>query len=81
MAIARRMGYGKKIVLGDKNMDNCKNIAKIMNDAGFDVEPFEMDLSSRDSIIAMIANLQLRRQRSFLTLICSSQMNNCGFAT
>lgn len=81
MAIARRMGYGKKIVLGDKNMDNCKNIAKIMNDAGFDVEPFEMDLSSRDSIIAMIANLQLRRQRSFLTLICSSQMNNYGFAT
>lgn len=23
MAIARRIGYGKKIVLGDKNMDNC----------------------------------------------------------
>lgn len=58
MAIARRMGYGKKIVLGDKNMDNCKNIAKIMNDAGFDVEPFEMDLSSRDSILAMIAKAQ-----------------------
>ena len=58
MAIARRVGYGKKIVLGDKNMDNCNTIAKIMNDAGFDVEPFEMDLSSRESILAMIAKAQ-----------------------
>ena len=58
MAIARRVGYGKKIVLGDKNMDNCNAIAKIMNDAGFDVEPFEMDLSSRESVLAMIAKAQ-----------------------
>ena len=54
MAIARRVGFGKKIVLGDKNMKNCETIAKIMTDAGFDVEPFEMDLSSRESILAMI---------------------------
>ena len=58
MAIARRIGYGKKIVLGDKNMDNCNAIAKIMNDAGFDTGPFEMDLSSRESILAMIAKAQ-----------------------
>ena len=58
MAIARRVGYGKKIILGDKNMNNCKTIAKIMNDAGFDVEPFEMDLSSRESILAMIKKAQ-----------------------
>ena len=58
MAIARRVGYGKKIVLGDKNMDNCNAIAKIMNDAGFDVEPFKMDLSRREIILAMIAKAQ-----------------------
>ncbi len=58
MAIARRMGYGKKIILGDKNVDNANTIAKIMNDAGYDVEPFEMDLSSRESIKAMIAKGQ-----------------------
>lgn len=58
MAIARRIGYGKKIILGDKNMDNAKAIAKVMNDAGFDAVPFEMDLSSRDSIRAMIAEGQ-----------------------
>ena len=58
MAIARRIGYGKKIVLGDKSRQNCEAIAKIMTDAGFDVEPFEMDLSSRASILAMIAKGQ-----------------------
>lgn len=54
MAIARRIGYGKKIILGDKNIENASNIAKIMNDAGFDVETLEMDLSSRESILHMI---------------------------
>lgn len=58
MAIARRIGFGKKIILGDKSMENCRNIARIMNDAGYDVEPFEMDLSSRSSIKAMIAYAQ-----------------------
>ena len=55
MAIARRVGYGKKIVMGDKNMENAKAIAKIMNEAGFDVEPVEMDLSSREYILNLIA--------------------------
>lgn len=55
MAIARRMGYGKKIVMGDKNLENAKAIAGVMNQAGFDVEPVEMDLSSRESIQALIA--------------------------
>lgn len=58
MAIARRMGYGRKIVMGDKNMENAKAIAEIMNNAGFDVEPVEMDLSSRKSIQALIAKAQ-----------------------
>ena len=58
MAIARRVGFGKKIVLGDKSMKNCETIAKIMNEAGYDVEPFEMDLSDRASIKAMIAKAQ-----------------------
>lgn len=54
MAIARRVGYGKKIVMGDKNLENAKTIATVMNNAGFDVEPVEMDLSSRGSIKALI---------------------------
>lgn len=58
MAIARRIGYGKKIILGDKNISNAEEIAKIMVNAGFDAVPFEMDLSSRESIKAMIAEGQ-----------------------
>jgi len=54
MAIARRMGYGKKIILGDKNEKNALAVAQIMNQAGFDVEPFVMDMSSRNSIQAMV---------------------------
>lgn len=58
MAIARRMGYGKKIILGDKKPENAQAIAKIMNAAGFDVLPMEMDLSSRESIRNLIAEAQ-----------------------
>lgn len=36
MAIARRMGYGMKIVIGDKNIKNAQTISDIMNKAGFD---------------------------------------------
>lgn len=55
MAIARRMGYSMKIAIGDKNLKNAQTIAKIMSDAGFDTVSMEMDLSSRDSIKAVIA--------------------------
>lgn len=58
MAIARRMGYGMKIVIGDKNMGNAEAIAKTMNKAGFDAAPIEMDLASRESIRNLIAEAQ-----------------------
>lgn len=58
MAIARRMGYGMKIVIGDKNKTNAEAIAKTMNEAGFDAVPVEMDLSSSSSILALIAEAQ-----------------------
>ena len=58
MAIARRVGAGRKIVMGDKKMENAKVIADIMCGAGFDVEPVEMDLSSRDSIKMLISRAQ-----------------------
>lgn len=58
MAIARRMGYGMKIVVGDKKQENAQAVAKTMNNAGFDVVPVVMDLSSRDSIQGIIAQAQ-----------------------
>ena len=58
MAIARRIGFGKKIVIGDKSLNNAQTISKIMNDAGFDTVPVEMDLSSRESILNLITEAQ-----------------------
>lgn len=58
MAIARRMGYGMKIILGDRKTENAVKTADIMNAAGFDVSPMDMDLSSRSDIRKMIAEGQ-----------------------
>ena len=58
MTIARRMGHGMKILIGDKKPENAQTIAKIMKDAGFDTEAMEMDLSSRESIKRLIAKAQ-----------------------
>ena len=58
MAIARRMGYGMKIVIGDKKLENAESISKTMNEAGFDTVPEEMDLSSRESIMKLIKKAQ-----------------------
>lgn len=58
MAIARRMGYGMKIVIGDIKLENACKISEIMNSAGFDTFPVEMDLSSRESICEMIRSGQ-----------------------
>lgn len=58
MAIARRMGYGKKIIVGDKKAENARMAAETMNGAGFDALPVEMDLSSRPSVLSMIAEAQ-----------------------
>lgn len=66
MAIARRIGYGMKIVIGDKKPENAQSIAKIMNEAGFDCVPMETDLSSRDSIMNLIAEAQKYGEISML---------------
>lgn len=66
MAIARRMGYGKKIVVGDKKMENAEDVARITNNAGFDAIPVEMDLSSRASILSLIAEARKYGEISML---------------
>ena len=58
MAIARRIGYGRKIIVGDKNIENAETISEIMHNAGYDTEPMQTDISSRDSIKALISKAQ-----------------------
>lgn len=67
MAIARRLGYGMKIVIGDRNTENAESISDIMNKAGFDTKAYEMDLSSRESIENIIEKAQ--RQGSIKMLV------------
>lgn len=66
MAIARRMGYGMKIVIGDINIRNAETISDIMDKAGFDTEAMEMDLSSRKSIRHIIEEAQKYGEISML---------------
>lgn len=66
MAIARRMGYGMSIVIGDKSKANADAVAKTMNEAGFSATPVEMDLSSRTSILHFIAEAQRHGEISML---------------
>lgn len=66
MAIARRIGYGKKIVMGDKKIENAEKICKIMTNAGFDCVPFAADISSRESIRGIIAECQKYGEIAYL---------------
>lgn len=58
MAIARRIGFDKKIIIGDKHLDNAKKIADIMYNAGFDVNYLEVNLADRKSIKNYIQEAQ-----------------------
>lgn len=54
MAIARRMGYSKKIVVGDKKLENAQAVCQILNAAGFEAQALEIDLSCRSSVLEFI---------------------------
>lgn len=58
MAIARRIAYGKKLIIGDKSIENAKTISDTLTEAGYDVEYHECDISSRKSIRNLIARAQ-----------------------
>lgn len=58
MAIARRMGYGMKIVVGDRRKENAEATADVMNKAGFDAVAVETDIASRAFVLATIVDAQ-----------------------
>ena len=53
-AIARRVGGGKYVVLADLYEDNADRAADVMRNAGFDVSTTTVDVSSRDSVLALV---------------------------
>ena len=58
IACARRVGFGKKIVLGSRKQESAEKMAKVLREAGFDVVPVACDISSREQILKMIETAQ-----------------------
>jgi NAD(P)-dependent dehydrogenase (short-subunit alcohol dehydrogenase family) len=55
-AIARRVGAGKHVLLADLREENANAAAKTLSDAGFDVSTTKVDISSRQSIQALVTS-------------------------
>jgi NAD(P)-dependent dehydrogenase (short-subunit alcohol dehydrogenase family) len=53
-AIARRVSFGKHVVLADLKEENAKSAAKTLSEAGFEVSTATVDISSRQSIRALV---------------------------
>jgi NAD(P)-dependent dehydrogenase (short-subunit alcohol dehydrogenase family) len=53
-AIARRVSAGKHVVLADLRHKNADAAAEVMRDAGFDVSTTAVDVSSRESVHALV---------------------------
>ena len=53
-AIARRVGVGKHVLLADLRLDNAEAAAEVMSNAGYEVSVATCDVSSRDSVHAVI---------------------------
>ena len=53
-AIARRVSAGKHILLADLRQENSDVAAKVLREAGFEVSTAIVEVSSRDSVNALI---------------------------
>ncbi len=53
-AIARRVSAGKQAVLADLQLGNADVAAEVMRNAGFDVSTATVDVSSRESVHALV---------------------------
>lgn len=53
-AVARRVSSGKHVLLADLRLENAEKAAKVLADAGFEVSTATVDVSSRDSVHALV---------------------------
>jgi NAD(P)-dependent dehydrogenase (short-subunit alcohol dehydrogenase family) len=53
-AIARRVGVGKHIILGDLRPENAQATADVMANAGYEVSVATVDVSSREDVHALV---------------------------
>ena len=69
-AIARRVGAGKHVVLGDLKLEAAQAAAKIFDGAGFEVSTIAVDISSRESILKLVEHA--RQFGAIKNLICAA---------
>jgi NAD(P)-dependent dehydrogenase (short-subunit alcohol dehydrogenase family) len=55
-AIARRVGFGKHVLLADKRQENANAAAEVLGNAGYDVSVKAVDVSSREDVHALVEN-------------------------
>lgn len=53
-AIARRISAGKHVLLADLRQESADAAAKVLSEAGFEVSTATVDISSRDSVHALV---------------------------
>ena len=53
-AIARRVGFGKHVLLADRRQENANAAAEVLGNAGYDVSVKAVDVSSRDDVHALV---------------------------
>ncbi len=57
-AVARRVSAGKKVLLADLRQENADAAAAVLARAGFDVTTATVDVTSRESVQALVAQAQ-----------------------
>jgi threonine dehydrogenase-like Zn-dependent dehydrogenase len=53
-AIARRVGFGKHVLLADKRQESANAAAEVLANAGYDVTVKTVDVSSREDVRALL---------------------------
>lgn len=58
LAIVRRIGYGKKIVIATRRPEKAQETLNTLTNAGFDAVVIEMNMASRESIVNAVKTAQ-----------------------
>ena len=53
-AVARRVSAGKHVLLADLQLENADTAGDVLSDAGFDTSTTKVDVSSRESVLALV---------------------------
>lgn len=75
MAIAGRVGFNYKILIGDKKFDNVIVIADTLGEYGFDIVATEVDIADKDAINTFIEKGQSYGEIDLLINVASVSPN------